>query len=100
MTFKTPYLLSGAVAMSMLATTASVWAQSSAPPVVAGPAAAPQSAAAKEMPAAFVKADANKDGKLSKQEAKVVPGLAAKFDDVDTDQDKMVSSTEFEKFLP
>lgn len=99
MTFKAPFVRSGAVALSMLATTASLWAQPSAPPVVAGPAAAPQSAAAKDMPLVFVKADANKDGKLTRQEASGIPGLVGKFDVADTDQDKMVSSAEFEKVM-
>lgn len=99
MTFKTRNLLAGAFAISMLATTASVWAQSTPAAVTAGPAAAASAPAAKDMLAAFVKADANKDGKLTRAEAEGVPGLATKFEMVDTDNDGMVSKAEFDKAL-
>jgi Ca2+-binding EF-hand superfamily protein len=51
----------------------------------------------KEMMAAFTKADANKDGKLDKMESEGVPGLAARFEQIDADGDKFVSKAEFEK---
>jgi EF hand len=99
MSFKSRTLIAGA-AITLLSTSA-VWAQSTAP-AMGGAAPAPAAAAekpmsAKDMAAAFTKADANKDGKLDKTEAEGVPGLAAKFDQVDTDGDKMVSKAEFEK---
>ena len=50
-----------------------------------------------EMMAAFTKADVNKDGKLDIVEAENVPGLVARFKQVDTDGDGMVSKAEFEK---
>jgi hypothetical protein len=49
--------------------------------------------------AAFTKSDANKDGKLSKEEAAGVPGLVAKFEIIDTDGDKFVSKAEFDKAI-
>jgi hypothetical protein len=56
-----------AVALTILLTTASVWAQSTAPAMEGTPSAAPMSA--KELMSAFTKADANKDGKfISKAE--------------------------------
>lgn len=104
MTFKVRNLLAGATAMSILAATSAVWAQSTAPAMGAMPAPAASASAAKpmsanELLAAFAKSDTNKDGKLSKQEAEGVPGLSAKFDQVDMDGDKMVSKAEFEKTL-
>ena len=85
-----------AVARTVLLTTASVWAQSTAPAMEGSPAtAAPMSA--KDLMSAFTKSDLNKDGKLTKMEAEGVPGLAAKFEAIDTDGDKFVSKPEFEK---
>jgi EF hand len=100
MSFKSRTLIAGA-AITLLATSA-VWAQSTAPAMggaapSAPPAAAEKPMSAKDMAAAFTKADANKDGKLDKVEAEGVSGLAAKFEQVDADGDKMVSKAEFEK---
>ena len=53
----------------------------------------------KEIDAAFTKADANKDGKLDKMEAEGIPGLAARFDQVDADGDKSVSKAELTKAM-
>ena len=87
-----------AVALTILLTTASVWAQSTAPAMEGSPpASAPMSA--KDLMAAFTKSDLNKDGKLSKTEAEGVPGLAAKFEAIDTDGDKFISKAEFEKAI-
>ncbi len=87
-----------AVALTILLTTASVWAQSTAPAMEGTPAGtAPMSA--KDLMAAFTKADANKDGKLTKTEAEGVPGLVSKFEVIDADGDKMVSKAEFEKAI-
>jgi EF hand len=85
-----------AVALTILLTTASVWAQSTAP-AMEGSTAAPMTA--KDLTAAFTKSDLNKDGKLTKTEAEGVPGLAAKFEAIDTDGDKMISKAEFEKAI-
>jgi EF hand len=105
MSFKSRTLIAGA-AITLLSTSA-VWAQSTAPamggatppPTGAAPAGGDKPMSAKDMAAAFTKADANKDGKLDKIEAEAVPGLAAKFDQVDTDGDKFVSKAEFEKAM-
>ena len=84
---------SSAAAIAILATTSSLWAQTVGP---AAGAAAP-SAKAKEMMAAFAKADTNSDGKLDMVEAEGVPGLVARFKQVDADGDGMISKAEFEK---
>ena len=49
------------------------------------------------MMGAFAKADINNDGKLDMVEAEGVPGLVARFKQVDADGDGMVSKAEFEK---
>jgi Rieske Fe-S protein len=108
MTFKSRTLITGAT-LAFLATGA-VWAQSTAPaaggmspsttaPAAASPAPAEKPMSAKEMGAAFTKADANKDGKLDRLEAENFPGLSARFDQVDADGDKMVSKAELEKAM-
>lgn len=94
MIFKTRKLIQGAAAMVLL-TTSAAWAQTSAGPT----AAADKTMAAKDMMAAFAKADANKDGKLDIVEAENVPGLVARFKQVDTDGDGTVSRAEFEKAM-
>lgn len=83
-----------AVALTILLTTASVWAQSTAPAAQGTPA-----MSAKDLMEAFTKSDLNKDGKLSKIEAEGVPGLVSKFEAIDTDGDKFVSKAEFEKAI-
>ena len=99
MSFKSRTLIAGA-AIALLSTSA-VWAQSTAPAMggaaPAAPAGAEKPMSARDAAVAFTKADANKDGKLDKMEAEGVPGLAAKFEQVDADGDKMVSKAEFEK---
>jgi EF hand len=44
---------------------------------------------------AFMRADANGDGKLSKAEAARLPAVAAKFDALDKDKDGMLSMGEY-----
>lgn len=91
MTFKTRKLMLGTAAAIVLTTTAA-WAQTGAAPAMAD-----KAMTAKDMMAAFTKADINKDGKLDIVEAENVPGLVARFKQVDTDGDGMVSRAEFEK---
>lgn len=55
------------------------------PPTAAGPSASDQ----------FVKADASRDGKLSRDEARTVPGIGDKFDVLDKDKDGSLSLSEF-----
>jgi Ca2+-binding EF-hand superfamily protein len=45
--------------------------------------------------AAFTKADANGDGKLSKDEAAKLPAIAAKFETLDKDKDGALTLAEF-----
>jgi Ca2+-binding EF-hand superfamily protein len=45
--------------------------------------------------AAFTRADTNKDGKLSKEEAAKLPAIAAKFEQLDKDKDGALSLEEF-----
>ena len=44
---------------------------------------------------AFKRADANSDGKLSKEEAARLPAISAKFAQLDTDKDGTLSAAEF-----
>lgn len=105
---KSKQLIVSAAAFTVLATTSALWAQS-------GTMTNPNTGAsagstnlnsqqakplsAEELVAAFNKADINKDGKLSRQEAENVPGLAAKFDQIDANADKFVSKVEFENSI-
>ncbi len=50
-----------------------------------------------DIDAAFNRADANHDGKLSRQEIEHFPALAARFDQMDTDGDQFLSRDEFNK---
>ncbi len=59
----------------------------------AAPKAAPTS---QDTEAAFARADANKDGKLSRQEAARLPAVEQRFDQIDTNKDQFVSREEFE----
>ena len=62
--------------------------------------AAPQAApAGQDSAAAFTRADINKDGKLSRQEATRLPAVEQRFDLIDTNKDQFVSREEFEAAL-
>lgn len=71
-----------------------VHAQSTATPMTGAPSA---SANAKELDAAFAKADANKDGKLDKKEAQMMPAIADRFEQLDSNGDGFISREEFSK---
>lgn len=43
----------------------------------------------------FIKADANRDGKLSREESKMLPAIAEKFDTIDKDKDGSLNIDEF-----
>ncbi|MBU4423020.1 MULTISPECIES: calcium-binding protein [unclassified Acidovorax] len=47
--------------------------------------------------AAFDRADANRDGKLSADEAAMLPAIGNRFEQLDTDRDGSLSRTEFDK---
>ena len=44
---------------------------------------------------AYTKADANADGRLSKEEAAALPAIGAKFEELDTNKDGALSMQEF-----
>ncbi|APW35888.1 hypothetical protein RD110_00575 [Rhodoferax koreense] len=48
---------------------------------------------------AFSRADTNKDGKLSRDEAKLLPAISERFDEIDADRDQFISRSEFEEAL-
>jgi Ca2+-binding EF-hand superfamily protein len=75
---------------SILATAAAVIAVT-----LAMPAAAQTATPAAPAEAAFKRADANNDGKLSKDEAARLPAIAAKFDELDKDKDGYLTMAEF-----
>ena len=64
------------------------------------PAASEPSARARlAVEAAFSRADSNGDGKLSRDEAGLLPAIALKFDDLDTNKDGFLSMEEFSAVL-
>jgi len=83
---------------------AAVQAQSPAPPPtrpatqMTAPA-AQASASAQETAAAFGRADANQDGRLSAKEAELLPAVAQRFEMLDGNRDGFLSREEFEKGL-
>lgn len=58
-----------------------------------------QDAAQQRASAAFERADANGDGRLSREEAQRLPAVAERFDEFDTDGDHMLSRQEFERAI-
>lgn len=48
---------------------------------------------------AFARADRNKDGKLSRDEARLLPAISERFDEIDADHDGFLSRAEFEEAL-
>jgi EF hand len=80
-------LINVALAVAFAAASTATLAQNAAPPKGA------QDRAALE--AAFTRADANGDGKLSKEEAARLPAIAAKFAELDKDKDGFLSIDEF-----
>lgn len=84
------------IASVTLGVAGNAYAQSTAAPATAAPATA---AADAEVTAAFTKADKNRDGKLSKEEAATLPAVAANFERADADKDGMISAAEFGKAM-
>jgi len=88
------------VAALTLGAAGALQAQTSAPPPPAdsqpsaGPGASPPVTAAS---IAFDRADTNKDGQLSAQEAARLPAINQRFKELDTDRNGSLSRTEFEK---
>ena len=64
----------------------------------ATPGAVPQNRTTpQDVEAAFGRADANKDGKLDRQEAEHLPAVAQRFDQIDTNHDSFISLAELTK---
>jgi Ca2+-binding EF-hand superfamily protein len=47
--------------------------------------------------AAFERADANRDGQLSAQEARQLPAISQRFEEIDSDRNGPLSRAEFDK---
>jgi hypothetical protein len=54
-------------------------------------------ATTQDIDAAFKRADANKDGKLDRQEAEHFPAVAQRFEQIDTNRDTFISLAELAK---
>ena len=66
----------------------------------AAPAVSPVAASSdKDVAAAFAKADSNRDGKLSREEAEALPAVAQRFEQVDANHDQFISRAEFDKAM-
>jgi Ca2+-binding EF-hand superfamily protein len=91
-------LLGSTVAASALFAAATALAQTTAPaaPTVSSPAAAASSPHAKGQrhPHGFKSLDVNKDGQISREEAKAHPMLNQNFDAIDTDKNGQLSKDE------
>ncbi len=86
------------------ASQAAAVADTGVPPAVAASAAAPSLAAkpkyaAKDIERAFAYMDANKDGKISREEAAGFRKVAKYFTEADTNQDNMLSLAEFTRAM-
>ena len=88
-----PFLPAAFVAVLLAGASVSAFAQS--PPAAGEPSARARLA----VEAAFSRADANGDGKLSRDEAAQLPAIALKFDDLDTNKDGFLSMEEFSAVL-
>ncbi|MBL8389827.1 MAG: EF-hand domain-containing protein [Hydrogenophaga sp.] len=77
----------------------SAFAQSTAAPASPEPSTSSSTSGASDAKAAFAKADTNGDGKLSKDEAAMLPAISANFDKADANKDGSLSASEFAKAL-
>ena len=103
----TSVLLVAALAVSVLGAASGVRAQtpmqptapsaSPASPLTAPAAATDANQAAKSVDAAFTRLDVNKDDKLDKKEVEVMPVIAERFNQLDTNADGFLSREEFSK---
>jgi hypothetical protein len=80
------------LALLTLGTVATVHAQTA--PGAAIPA---NRATTQDLEAAFKRADANQDGKLSRQEAERFPAVAQRFEQIDSNRDAFISLEEFSR---
>ncbi len=89
-------VLVAALALGALGAVTASHAQTTPPAASPAPASAGKTSA-KDLDAAFARADANKDGKLDKKEAEVMPAIFERFGQLDTDSDGAISREEFSK---
>lgn len=92
-------VLVAALALGALGAVTASHAQTPAPAASPAPAAAGGAGktSAKDLDAAFARADVNKDGKLDKKEAEMMPAVAERFGQLDADSDGALSREEFNK---
>lgn len=57
----------------------------------------PEKILARDVQAAFNRADTNADGKLSREEARHFPAVEARFDQIDANHDNFISRDEFDQ---
>lgn len=73
-------------------------ASPTSPPSTMEPSTVPQNrTTAKDVEAAFGRADSNKDGKLDRQEAEHLPAVALRFEQIDANRDTFISLAELTK---
>ena len=94
MTTRSPLSLLGLAVLPVVlaGATLTAYAQTKDPSAAESPSAIKDKAASGESP--FKRADANGDGKISKEEAAKVPGLAARFDELDKNKDGVLTADE------
>jgi hypothetical protein len=80
------------LALLTLGTMAAVHAQSAPAPAIPA-----NRVTTQDLEAAFQRADNNRDGKLSRQEAERFPAVAQRFEQIDTDRDSFISLDEFSR---
>jgi hypothetical protein len=80
------------LALLTLGTVAAVHAQSAPAPAIPA-----NRVTTQDLEAAFQRADNNRDGKLSRQEAERFPAVAQRFEQIDTDRDSFISLDEFSR---
>ena len=92
-------VLIAALAIGALGAVTVARAQTPAPAAMPAAPVAPAAAKAsvKDLDAAFARADVNKDGKLDKKEAEMMPAIAERFDQLDANGDGTLSREEFGK---
>lgn len=91
-------LAAGAVGAARAQTAPPSPASPGSPPSQMSPSAVPQNRTTpQDVEAAFGRADANKDGKLDRQEAEHLPAVALRFDQIDANHDSFISLAELTK---
>ena len=90
-------VLVAALALGTLAAVTASHAQTSPPAATPAAAGGASKTSARDLDAAFGRADVNKDGRLDKKEAEVMPAIAERFGQLDADSDGAISRGEFSK---